>query len=90
MAQFMTRRTSANRIVGHCREEAAMQIVIGAVLKREEGYAFDAGTSKRGFQHASDYRRIEVPQTRRHEGRLNKMVAWNSKNTHVLTGCAQV
>ena len=47
------------RIVEHCREEAAMQIVIGAVLKREEGYAFDAGSLKAGFPAWVAYRRIE-------------------------------
>jgi hypothetical protein len=36
-----------------------MQIVIGAVLKREEGYAFDAGSLKAGFPAWVAYRRIE-------------------------------
>jgi hypothetical protein len=53
-----------------------MQIVIGPVLTREEGYAFDAGRSlKAGFPawvRLSSHRR---GLKRRHKGRLNKVVA---------------
>jgi hypothetical protein len=47
------------RIVGDCREEAAMQIVIGAVPTSEKVTPSMEGASKRGFQGGSAYRRIE-------------------------------
>src|SRR3954470_10540578 len=58
------------------------QIVIGAVLTREECYAFDAGSLKAGFPawvRLSSHRRCL-------KRRLNKMVVCNGKNTHLLTG----
>jgi hypothetical protein len=47
------------RIVGHCREEAAMQIVIGAVPTREKVTPSMEGASKLGLQRGSADRRIE-------------------------------
>jgi len=36
-----------------------MQIVVGPVLRREDGYAFDLFEPERGMKRGSAYRRIE-------------------------------
>ena len=68
-----------------------MHIVIGPVLTRGGGYAFDAWSVEDGLRRGYTYRRIEDAhyarkseiRCRRGEGRLDNMVACNTLDEFV-------
>jgi len=67
-----------------------MQIVIGPVLTREGGYAFDAWSLEDGLRRGHNYRRIEDAHYARNseircrgEGRRDDMVACNTLDEFV-------
>jgi hypothetical protein len=67
-----------------------MQIVIGPVVTREGGYAFDAWSPKQGIQRGYTYRRIEDAHyarkfefKRRDEARPDDIVACNTLDEFV-------
>jgi len=43
----------------HCGKEAAMHAVVGPIVTRAGGYAFDSWTSEEGLSRGYSYRRIE-------------------------------
>jgi hypothetical protein len=69
-----------------------MQIVIGPVLRRERVTPSMHGASRRGsgvgtrIATKMPITRISSKSNAATRGRLNKMVACNTKNTHLLTG----
>jgi len=42
-----------------CGEEAAMHVVVGPIVTRDGGYAFDSWTPEKGLRRGYSYRRIE-------------------------------
>jgi hypothetical protein len=67
-----------------------MQIVIGPILTREGGYAFDAWSPEEGFRRGYTYHRIEDAHYARkfeircrHEGRPDDLVPCNTVDEFV-------
>src|SRR5690348_9322929 len=42
-----------------CGKEAAMQVVVGPIVTRDGGFAFDSWTPEKGLSRGFSYRRIE-------------------------------
>jgi hypothetical protein len=42
-----------------CGEEAAVHVVVGPIVTRDGGYAFDSWTPEKGLHRGYSYRRIE-------------------------------
>ena len=67
-----------------------MQIVVGPVLARKGGYAFDCWTSEEGFSRGYSYSRIEdahyarnVEVGSRKKGYLDRIIACNTVDDFV-------
>jgi hypothetical protein len=64
--------------------KAGTHLVIGPVLTKERGYAFDSWSPEAGFSHGYVYRRIEDA----HYARNFEIKSHNNRNVGQLVACS--